>query len=169
MRKYQDKRVSDILVKELIEAARLAPSAYNAQPSKFIILRNKEIKEKLRRNNVFKQAFVYNSPLIIVCLGDPEVYPEKRLESIYGSPQEIAGNIGAVRDVSIGAQNLVLRAMELGLGTCYIGLVARDKIKEILGIPSNYILPFVIMAGYPAEKPNPTPRKDLKDFIIKDF
>jgi len=169
IRKYKDTKIPSSLVGELIKAARLAPSAYNAQPTKFVIIRTKETKEMLRKNNIFKQVFVYDSPLIIVCLGDPEVYPKERLEPTYSNPQEIAGDMGAVRDVSISAQNLVLRATELGLGTCYIGLVARKKIKEILDIPSNYVLPFVIIAGYPAEKPKATPRKSLKDFIIKNF
>src|SRR4030042_2412745 len=130
IRAYKSIEIPSSLVKELIRAARLAPSAYNAQPSRFVIIRKKENKEMLRKNNVFKQAFVYDSPLIIVCLGDPEVYPKERLESTYSNPQEIAGDMGAVRDVSISAQNLVLKATELGLGTCYIGLVARKKIKE---------------------------------------
>lgn len=167
IRKFKDKDVPSSFVKELIEAARLAPSAYNAQPTKFITVQAKDSKEMLRKNNIFKQAFVYESPLIIICLGDPEVYPKERLEPTYSNPQEIAGEMGAVRDVSIAAQNLVLRAKELRLGTCYIGLVARNKIKEILDIPNNYVLPFVIIAGYPDEKPKPTPRKKLEDYIFK--
>jgi nitroreductase len=169
IRKYKDKEVPDSLIKEIIGAARLAPSAYNAQPSRFVIIKSRETKETLKKNNVFKQAFVYNSPLIIVCLGDPEAYPKERLEPIYSNSQEIAGDVGAVRDVSISTQNLVLRAVDLGLGTCYIGLVARNKIKKILDIPNNYVLPFVITAGYPAEKPKPMPRKNLKDLIIKNI
>lgn len=60
-------------------------------------------------------------------------------------------------------------ATELGLGTCYIGLVNRDKIKEILDIPKNFIVPFVITVGYPAEKPKPTPRNKLKKIILNRF
>ncbi|MFA5349096.1 MAG: nitroreductase family protein [Candidatus Paceibacterota bacterium] len=166
IRKYQDKEISMDLIKDILNAARLAPSAYNAQPSRFIVIQDKKIKETLKENNVFKQPFVYNAPVIIICLGDPEVYPKERLEPIYSNPKEIAGDIGAVRDVAISAQNLVLRATELGLGTCYIGLVNRDRIKEILGIPDNYVLPFVITVGYPDEDPDPMPRKDMKDIII---
>lgn len=168
VRKFKDIKVPKSLIKELIEAARLAPSAWNAQPWRFVIIQKNAIKETLRKNNVFKQAFVYNAPLIIVCLGDPEVFPKERLEPIYSNSQEIAGDMGATRDVSISAQNLVLRATDLGLGTCYIGLVQRKRIKEILGIPDNYVLPFVIIAGYPAEKPQASSRKNLRDFIIEN-
>lgn len=167
VRKYTDEKIPENLVDELIEAARLAPSAYNAQPSRFVVAQTKEIKETFKKNNIFRQSFVYDAPLIIFCFGDPDVYPKDRLESIYSNPQEIAGETGAVRDVSIAAQNLVLMASELGLGTCYIGLVARNKIKEILEVSANYVLPFVIIAGYPAENPAPTPRKNIKEIFIK--
>ena len=169
VRKYQDKKIPDSLVNELIEAARLAPSAYNAQPTRFVIIRSEEVKEKLKENKIFKQNFVYQAPIIIICCGDAEVYPKERLENTYSSPKEIAGEVGAVRDISIAAQNLVLRATELGLGTCYIGLVAREKAKDILDIPKNYVLPFVITVGYPAEEPKAMPRKNKKDLIIKNL
>ena len=105
--------------------------------------------------------------MIVVFLGDPEVYPEQRLEPVYSKPAEIAGSVGAVRDVAIAAQNLVLRATELDLGTCYVGLVNRDKIKEILGVPRNYVLPFVIPVGYPAEKPEITEKHE--NIVIKKY
>jgi len=169
IRKYQDKEIPDSLIDELVEAARLAPSAYNAQPLKFVILKSKDIKERLKKNKIFKQNFVYDAPIIFICCGDPEVYPKERLEPIFSNPSEIAGEVGAVRDVSIAAQNLVLRATDLGLGTCYVGLIAREKAREILGIPKNYVMPFVITVGYPAEEPEPTPRKDKDDLILKNL
>lgn len=169
IRKYQDQEIPESLIKELIEAARLAPSAYNAQPSRFVILKSKKIKETLKGNKVFKQPFVYEAPVIIVCSADPEVYPKEKFEPTYSNPREIAGEVGAVRDLSISVQNLVLRATDLGLGTCYVGLVARDRLKKDLGIPKNYVLPFVITLGYPAEKPEFKPRKNLKELVIKSL
>lgn len=169
IRKYQVKEIPDSLIRELVEAARLAPSAYNAQPSRFVILKSKSIKEKLKKEGVFKQPFVYEAPVIIVCSADPEVYPKEKLEPPYSRPREIAGEVGAVRDLSISTQNLVLRATDLGLGTCYVGLVKRDEIKEILGIPKNYVLPFVVTLGYPAEETVFKPRKNLDELIIKSL
>jgi len=169
IRKYRDKKISNVLVKELINAARLAPSAYNAQPSRFFIVKSISVKQKLKENNIFKQDFVYTAPIIIVCCADQNVFPKERFEPIYSNPREIGGELGAVRDLSIATQNLVLRATELGLGTCYVGLVNRNKIKEILAIPKNCVVPFVITVGYPAEKPKPTPRKKLKEFVMNKF
>lgn len=167
VRKYQNREVEDAVIEKLIESARLAPSAYNAQPSRFVIIKTEQEKVILEKNNIFKQKFVYLAPLIIVCLGDPDVFPVERMENTYSNPGEIAGETGAVRDVSIASQNLVLQATELGLGTCYVGLVAREKLKEILQIPGKYVLPFVITAGYPDETPNPSPRKPVEKIILK--
>lgn len=169
IRKYQDKKIPNILIRELINAARLAPSAYNAQPSKFFVIKDEAIKQKLKQNNIFKQDFVYEAPIIIVCCTDKNVFPEERFEPVYSNSHEIGGELGAVRDLSIAAQNLVLRATELTLGTCYIGLVNRARIKELLDIPKNYIVPFVITVGYPAEKPKPTPRNEFKKLLLNKF
>jgi nitroreductase len=169
IRKYQKKEVPNSLIEKLVEAARLAPSAYNAQPTKLVILKSREIKEKMKKNKIFRQDFVYGAPVIIAFLGDPEVYPKERLEPTYSNPSEIAGEIGAVRDISIAAQNLVLQATDLSLGTCYIGLVSRDKFKELLNIPKNYVLPFVITVGYPDENPKAMPRKSKKDLVVNEL
>ncbi|MFA6437072.1 MAG: nitroreductase family protein [Candidatus Paceibacterota bacterium] len=171
VRKFKaDEKVPKDLINELIDAARLAPSACNAQPSRFILIEDDKTKELLKENNIFRQAFVYEAPLIIVCLGDASVFPKERLEKNYGSfDEEVLGDVGAIRDVAIATQNLVLMATELGLGTCYIGLVDRKKIKEILEIPQNYVLPFVIITGYPAEEPKSSPRKSVKEVIIKNL
>lgn len=169
IRKYQDKKVSNDLIKELINAAILAPSAYNAQPSRFFVVKDKSTKQKLKENNIFKQESVYTAPIIIVCCADQNVFPKERFEPVYSNPREIGGNLGAVRDLSIAAQNLVLMATELGLGTCYVGLVNRDKIKEILGISKDYVVPFVITIGYPAEEPKATFRNGFKNFLLNRF
>lgn len=168
IRKYLAKEVPDDLINELMEAARWAPSAYNVQPWKFFIVKDEAQKQKLKENNVFKQPFVYDSPLIILCCADPDVYPKDRIELSGSHNREVGGGSGAVRDLAFACQNLVLRATELGLGTCYIGLFNREKdeIKKLLNIPQNYILTFTIIAGYPAESPNPTPRKKIEEIII---
>jgi len=162
IRKYQEKKVPNVLIKELIDAARLAPSGNNAQPARYFIVQDEKIKQKLKKNKVFKQEFVYKAPVIIVCCGNPGAYPKEKLEPGFDDPFPIR----AVRDVSIAAQNLVLRATELGMGTCYIGWRHKGRIKKTLGIPKNYVVPFVITLGYPAESPKVRLRKNIKDFLM---
>ncbi len=162
VRKYKDKKVPNILIEDLIDAARLAPSGNNAQPARYFIVKKEETKKKLKENKVFKQEDIYQAPVIIVCCGNPEAYPREKLEPGFDDSFEIR----AIRDVSIAAQNLVLRATELGLGTCYVGWRHKGRIKKVLGIPNNYVVPFVITLGYPAERPKARLRKKISEVLI---
>jgi nitroreductase len=159
IRKYQSKEVPDNLIMELIGAARLAPSGNNAQPSRFLVVKDAETRARLKEKGVFAQSFVHRAPVIIVCCADPGVYRRHECDD----PNEVR----AVRDLSIASSFLVLRATELGLGTCYVGWVEKQKIKDVLDIPRSYIVPYVIAVGYPAEAPGRTPRKSIKEIILE--
>ena len=159
IRKYQDKQISEEIINELLGAARKAPSAKNVQSHKYFIVQDKDTKDKLIKHKVFKQPFVNDAPLIIVCCADPSQYPKSV------DVDETPINYARI-DLSIAASFLVLRATELGLGTVFVAWIYRDKIKEILNIPKNYIIPFVIPVGYPAEDPITKPRKDLNEIIL---
>jgi nitroreductase len=161
IRKYSDKAVTNDLINELIESLRLSPSAYNAQPWKYKIINDKKTIEKLREEQVFKNEFVYTAPLIIVCCGDINMYPEIAKES-FDLKKLCYGDIG------ISTQNMVLRATELGLGTCYVGLINRKKLKNILNIPENYIIPYIITIGNvdASETPRSPGRKNKEDIIF---
>jgi nitroreductase len=157
IRNYSRKKVSDSLIKELIESARLAPSGGNVQSSKYFIISNEKIKNELRKNNVFVQDWVYSSPVIVLCLANPSEYKKTK----YYNKKTIS-----IIDLSIASSYMVLRATELGLGTCYIGWRDENKIKKILSIPKNYLLPFAITLGFPAEFPKRKLRKDVNKIII---
>ena len=156
IRKYKDREISSQLINELLEAARLAPSAYNAQPWKFLVVNDKKIINELRENKIFFQDFVYNSPVIIICCADIDSYPVRAKDNF--ALRELA-----IGDLAFASENLILQATELGLGTCYIGLFDKEKIKKILNIPEKYIVKYAIIAGYSDEEPKPTPRKSLDD------
>ena len=159
IRKYKDKEIPEEIIKELLNAARKAPSAKNTQSQRYLIVNDKEIIKKLMKQKVFKQPFVYDAPLIIVCCADPSQYPES--EDVDENPISYA-----YIDLSIAASFLVLRATELGLGTVFVAWIYRDKLKRILNIPKGFIVPFVIPIGYPAEDPEPQDRKELNDIIL---
>ena len=160
VRKYQDRDIPEDVIRELIDAARLAPSGHNTQPWRFFIIKDSETKKKLQMEKIFLQDFVCKSPLIIVCCADPAVYGK---ESVQDDPN----NQRALRDLCIASSFLVLRATELGLGTCYVGWVDKEKIKSALNIPKGFVIPFVITAGYPTEQPKPTPRKTIDEIVLR--
>ncbi|UCG95229.1 MAG: nitroreductase family protein [archaeon] len=164
IRKYKDKPVPDEVIDELIEAARLAPSGNNIQPWRFYVVKNKEAFVK---NKVFHQDFVYKAPLIIVCCSDPQGFAE--LYKVSKDLDERDPVLRAWRDLSLACENLVLRATELGLGTCYVGWIKRERIKEILDIPERYVLAYVIAMGYPDEEPKPREKKSKEEIVLKEF
>ncbi len=182
IRRYEQKPISPEIERELLEAARLAPSGCNAQPWRFFMINDKETVKTLRNKQAFQQAFVYTAPLIMVCGGDPKAYAGK-----YGAdyqvkegsvPKDAAARkkmfstkvgeeiVRAVRDVSIASGFVVLRATELGLGTSYIGLINEAVLKEVLHIPEDYVIPFVVTVGYFPTNPSQRPRKSLDEIII---
>ena len=162
VRKYQDKVVPEDILMELIEAARLAPSGNNTQPWKYKIISDTEEKELLKSNNIFKQDFVYTAPALILCCADPSKYPSKEFDKKLDDQNMMR----AFRDLGISSQNLVLRATELGLGTCYIGWMDKPKIKEIFNLPDKYIVPYVITVGYPAENPAERQKKNIDEILL---
>jgi len=159
IRKYQDKQIPEEIIKELLDAARRAPSAKNTQSHKYFVVKDKETINKLKEHNAFKQPFVYEAPLIIICCADPKLYPKS--VDVDETPEHYA-----LIDLSIASSFLVLRATELGLGSVFVAWIYRDRIKEALNIPKEYVIPFVLAIGYPAEDPNPKPRKELNEILF---
>jgi nitroreductase len=182
IRQYDRTEVPLKIVLEVLDAARLAPSGCNAQPWRFVVVRESEALEALKRYGAFPQSFVYDAPVIIVCCADPAAYAGR-----YGGENQVAeGSVPgdaderkalfsivegktvprAIRDVSIASAFMVLRATELGLGTSYIGLINEEAIRTALAIPRNLLIPFVVLLGYTAHMPLDTPRKSLKEILI---
>ena len=159
IRKYLNKQIPEEIIKDLLDAARKAPSAKNTQSHKYFIVKDQDVINKLKKDKAFEQSFVYDAPLIIVCCANPRQYPEiKKADS---SPENYA-----LIDLSIAASFLVLRATELGLGSVFVAWIYADKVRKILGIPEEYIIPFVLPIGYPAEDPDPRSRKDLDKIVF---
>ncbi len=182
IRQYDNTAVSEEVIQELLDAARLAPSGCNAQPWRFVVVNDETTSQRLLAKKAFKQKFVYEAPVVVVCCGDPRAYAGK-----YGGAYQVEEGsvpkdederkkmfaqvegkqiLRAVRDVSIASGFLVLRATELGLGTSYIGLIDEPVLKEVLHIPAEFVIPFVITAGYSSANPSQRPRKQLEEIIV---
>ena len=182
VRKYDEKQVTGGTVRELLDAARLAPSGCNAQPWRFYVVNSAKTMKVLRDKRAFKQKFVYKAPLVLVCCGDPKAYQGKyggEYQVKDGSvPEKTADRekmfamvkgremIRAIRDVSIASAFVVLRATELGLGTTCVGLINEATLKEVLAIPDDFVVPFVITAGYYTEKAVEKQVNNLEDIVI---
>ena len=61
---------------------------------------------------------------------------------------------------------MILRATELGLGTCYVGWMDKPKMRKHLGLPDNFIVPYTLTVGFADENPGPRPRKNMNEILL---
>lgn len=151
IRRYNDQPIEAEKLATVLEAARLAPSATNAQEWRFIAVLDKE---KLRNlmEAAYDQKFVGEAPAAIVACGT-----KSRIMAC-NQPTDTV-------DVSIAMSFMVLEAYEQGLGTCWLGRFSEEKVKHILEIPDDVRVIAMTPIGYPDEEPSPRPRKSLNEVI----
>ncbi len=154
IRKYQTKPVESEKITEVLDAARLGPSANNQQPCYFIVITRPEAKESLRA--AYKADWFVQSPVIIVGCANPKEAWRR------GSFGEEYWKV----DLAIAFQNLVLAATELGLGTCWIAAFDENAVKNALNIPKEVRVVAMTPLGYPDEEKDPvTDRKPLEKIV----
>ena len=149
VRKYLDKDVEEEKLREVLEAGRLAPSACNYQPWKFIVVRDKETRKKIAEPTTWAK-FIAEAPVLIVAC---KVRDGFLMGGWYDS---------AILDIGIALDHMTLQATHLGLGTCWIGDFNEKLVKELLEIPENVRVVALLTLGYPREKK--IPKKKRKPF-----
>src|SRR3989304_1425224 len=173
IRKYSARKVESNILREVLEAARWAPSAHNAQPWRFIVLIDKalkqdfaeamanvwtadmikdgtpmQVREETRRASV--KRFTRAPVLVVACLtiNDMIKYAD---ESRQKCERDLAGQ-------SLGAavQNMLLVAHAKGLGACWFcaPIFCKDTVRKVLKVPEDVVPQALITLGYPAEKPS---------------
>ena len=157
VRKYKEDPIPEKDLMRVLEAARLAPSGKNFQPWKFIIVKDKALKEKLAQASA-GQFFMAEAPIIIVGCGFPD--------NCYAHMGRYMKSWSV--DVTIALEHLILQAQEEGLGTCWIGSFEEEEVKAILNIPENVKVLALTPLGYPDEIPRFRRRKSLDEIISYD-
>lgn len=184
IRKYKNKRVPKRLIKDIIEAGRYAPSAHNSQPWRFIVIEdkkkikelseyvkkwfkrrvslgffvglfNKGIKEELeaaKKRLVKEDLFFYNAPLLIIICAKPRRFTKE--------------------DCACAAQNMMLVARSLGIGSCWIGFadIAINKNRKLmrsLGVPEGYKIMGHLIFGYPIKFPEKAMERKKEANVIR--
>jgi nitroreductase len=131
VRAYDPTPIPDEVLIRILEAGRAAPSANNAQPWHFIVVKNPDKREVLSKRMFTR--FLVESPVVLVGCGERE----KRFHVV---------------DVSIAMQQMVLAATAEGLGTCWIGDFDEKIIRDLLKIPEKYDIVCLLAMGYPRQK-----------------
>lgn len=189
IRKYKPDPVPEEVLQELLEAARLAPSGTNHQPWRFIVVKNPEVKKQIQEHS-FNQKFLNEAPVLLVCCADISTYAKntrKRLEELVeagvfdkeiistypnaNQPMDAATLKGyiphAMLNVAIAMENIFLRAVSLGLGSCIVQLMRAKPIAQLLELPEHMIITALMPIGYPDQQPAQRPRLKLEDIIYK--
>ena len=148
VRKYTDQPVERDKIEKCLEAARLAPSASNSQPWKYIVVDDPILKNEIAYTTFSKTVNFNKFALQAPILGVVVMEKSKLITQIGG---QIKNKEWALVDIGISAEHFCLQASELDLGTCIIGWFNENKIKEILRIPNNKSVGLVITLGYPPE------------------
>jgi nitroreductase len=189
IRSYKPEPIPDEYVAQIIEAARWAPSGANSQPWEFVVVKQREIKDKIveialearettRKMELTRDAdLIFTSaasplerpgyqgaPVFIILCGDPrtkEVYP---LSSYYERGDSIFTSSLASAFVYMH-----LAATSLGLGSQWVSSVCRPLaqalIKQLLGIPTMLQIYDMMAVGYPAYKPGPRPVREIDEMV----
>ena len=170
VRAYTDRPVARETINKLLTAAVQAPSSMNRQPWAFVVIQGAQVLEQFsaRVKTYLLETVDPNSPLYEYRnrLLDPDS-PISNL--FYNAPTLIAicskpTGAQAAEDCCLAAQNLMLAAYALGLGTCPIGLARpwmnQPKVKQELGIPSEYTPVFPLVIGFPQGEMSPVPRNE---------
>jgi nitroreductase len=160
IRKYEDKPVEQEKILACLEAARLAPSASNVEPWKFIVVDGKDLKNKLA-DEAFSglgiiNAFAKEAPVLIVVVAERDLIVNRIVSAIRDLQFYLL-------DIGAAVENLLLQAVELGLGTCWLGIYNETKVKKLLKIPMRKKVVSIISLGYPAEEPKQKKRKSLDE------
>lgn len=188
IRKFRQEDVSDEIIYDLLDCARLAPSACNAQPWRFKIVRDKDTKQLLSQIS-FNQKHIAEAPVVLVCCGNAREYVS---DSQYGSeelynldiinkdfyslishrttglkdipPERLSPEVSF--NVAMAIEHIALRAVELGLGSCWVKIADERKIRELFNWDENIRYVSLLALGYPAEEPKPIKKLSIEDILL---
>lgn len=187
IRKFKSGEISTDTIKQLVEAARLAPSGSNLQPARFIVAQSSAAKEKIGKCTPYK--FIVKAAVIFVCCADLTTITtrEKQVEELIKkgafegvemdmndpsatavpamNMEMITGYLSM--NTAIAIEHIVLKATDLGLGSCWIGRFDRNKVKYSLALDDDIYPVSLLPIGYPDQLPKPRPRYALDRYILK--
>ncbi len=163
VRNYKDTPVPKEMLSRCIEASRLAPSACNSQPWKYIVIDDPDLRDKVAKaafEGILKfNHFAFKAPVLVFIVSE-----RQRLSAKFGSI--VKGKNFSQMDIGITAEHFCLQATEEGLGTCMLGWFNESKVKKLLTIPILKRVELIISVGYSADKKTPHKNRKTTDEIV---
>jgi len=161
-RKYSDKPIEKDKLERIIEAGRMAPSACNAQPWKFIVVNEPELVTKVAGAASAKligmNSFVAQAQVIIVIVRE-----KANMSSKVGAT--IKNKDYSLFDIGIATENICLQAEAEGIGSCIIGWFDEKLIRKLLSVPGSKRVELLITLGYSLSEKREKRRKPPEDVV----
>jgi nitroreductase len=155
IRRFQNTKIEEHIIKEIIELGNLAPSAGNLQPRDFVIVREQETKKKLA-HAALDQRFVADAPVVvIVCVNMKRTaHYGKRGKELY-----------SIQDTAASIENMLLAIVDLGLSSCWVGAFNENAVSKVLGLPKDVRPVALLPIGYSDVVKGPASRLKIEDMI----
>lgn len=188
VRYYEERSIEEEKLKELINSAIRAPTASGLENWLFVAYKDENIKKRIHemmyeahaeyyrayglpeekieklKTKIFERG-MYKAPVYI------GVFVDKETRFLKGKEYEEIEFLWSVESAAMAIENLMLKAVELGLGTCYIGVTSLERyqreLREMAGLSENWYLVGLVPVGYPAEKIAPRPRRKSLEKVLK--
>lgn len=155
IKSYLPTPIEEEKLQKVLEAGRLAPSAFNSQCRKFIVLTDSSVKKTLREQ-AGAQPMVEQAPVVIVLCATPDTEHEERMP---------CGENKYPIDTALCGAYMMLEAYEQGLGTCWLGAFHAEAVKKVLGIPEDVKVVTMIPLGYHDGSQPRRKRKPLEETV----
>lgn len=192
IRKFKSDPMPEGYITELIEAGRLAPSGTNLQPTRYVVIKSEEARAKLKECTPL--PFVSAAPAVIACCIDTQSIAstgekmkelreakafvdtplDRDAENYSNDNKESKVDSAAIKsylylNAAIAIDHITLRAVDLGLGSCWVMMFDNEKVKNLLGFDSRYEVVALLPVGYPDQSPSQRPRLDIDEVLIKEI
>jgi nitroreductase len=163
IRRYLETPVEPEKLRACLEAARLAPSAHNVQPWRFIVVDEPGLKDRLAAaafSGIYSGSkFAARAPVILVLLAKPGGAAVRAGSKLLGIPFHFL-------DMGIAGEHIVLQAEELGLATCWMGWFDHRRVRKVLAIPRGFKIVAIMPLGYAEKRPmREPPRRTLEEIV----
>lgn len=163
IRRFKPEPVERGRISACLEAARLAPSAENAQPWRFVVVDEPVLKERLAEaafSGIYRMTrFAAQAPVLVVVLASLDLVAHKIGRHIQGTQYYLI-------DIGIAGEHFVLRAEEEGLATCWIGWFNARRVRKLLGVPRRYKIVAMVAVGIAASRPPADAKRRPLDAIV---
>ena len=152
VRAYETRPVPQELLDQVLEAARLAPTAANRQAFQLVVIHTGGREQDLQR--IYGRDWFTQAPLVLCACGVPAQNWVRRDGKNYSDV-----------DVAIVMDHIILAAADLGLGTCWIGAFDPQAARQVLKLPPDVEPIAFTPLGYPADEPRPKQRRPISELV----